>query len=80
LQKTAPSSRAQLDPVVAGGGSGDLVVEALAAARLSVQLDRFQDLAWQLLVELHEESGDSSAAALARRDHAQAQAEPDSVT
>ena len=54
--------------------------QALAAARLSVQLDRFQDLAWQLLVELHEESGDGSAAALARREHAQAQAELDSVT
>lgn len=49
--------------------------QALAAARLSVQLDRFQDLAWQLLVELHEASGDNSAAARARREHAQAQAE-----
>ena len=28
--------------------------QALAAARLSVQLDRYQDLAWELLVELHE--------------------------
>jgi DNA-binding SARP family transcriptional activator len=50
---------------------------ALAAARLSVQLDRFQDLAWELLAELHEESGDSSAAAHARREHAEAQAELD---
>ena len=49
--------------------------QALAAARQSLQLDRFQDLAWQLLVELHEEAGDSSAAALARKEHAQAQAE-----
>ena len=51
--------------------------QALAAARLSVQLDRYQDLAWDLLVELHEEAGDSSAAALARREHAQVQAELD---
>ena len=51
--------------------------QALTAARLSVQLDRFQDLAWQLLVELHEESGDSSAATKARQEHAQAQAELD---
>jgi DNA-binding SARP family transcriptional activator len=49
--------------------------QALAAARLSVQLDRFQDLAWELLAELHEESGDSSAAARARREHAETQAE-----
>ena len=54
--------------------------QALAAARLSVQLDRFQDLAWQLLVELHEDAGDNSAAARARREHAQAQAELESVT
>ena len=51
--------------------------QALAAARLSVQLDRYQDLAWELLVELHEASGDSSAAALARREHALVQAELD---
>ncbi len=51
--------------------------QALAAARLSVQLDRYQDLAWELLVELHESSGDSSAAALARREHAIVQAELD---
>ncbi len=53
--------------------------QALAAARLSVQLDRYQDLAWQLLVELHQASGDSSAAARARREHAQAQAELEDV-
>ena len=49
--------------------------QALAAARQSLQLDRFQDLAWRLLVELHEEAGDSSAAARARHEQAQAQAE-----
>ncbi len=54
--------------------------QALAAARLSVQLDRYQDLAWELLVELHEASGDSSAAALARREHALVQAELDVAT
>ena len=42
-----------------------------------MQLDRYQDLAWELLVELHEAAGDSSAAALARREHAQVQAELD---
>ena len=54
--------------------------QALAAARLSVQLDRYQDLAWELLVELHEAAGDSSAAALARREHALVQAELDVAT
>ncbi len=49
--------------------------QALDAARLSVQLDRYQDLGWQLLIELHETSGDSTAASLARREHARAQAE-----
>lgn len=48
---------------------------ALAAARQSVQLDRYQDLAWELLAELHRDAGDDSAAARARRDHAAAQAE-----
>ncbi len=48
---------------------------ALAAARQSVQLDRYQDLAWQLLADLHRDAGDDSAAARARRDHAAAQAE-----
>lgn len=51
--------------------------QALAAARMSVQLDRYQDLAWDLLVQLHEAAGDSSAAALARREHALVQAELD---
>jgi DNA-binding SARP family transcriptional activator len=51
--------------------------QALGAARQSLQLDRYQDLAWRLLVELHEEAGDNSAAAMARREHAQAQAELD---
>ncbi len=54
--------------------------QALAAARRSVQLDPYQDLGWHLLIELHEESGDNSAAALARRDHARVQAELDLVT
>jgi DNA-binding SARP family transcriptional activator len=48
---------------------------ALAAARQSVQLDRYQDLAWQLLADLHRDAGDDSAAARARREHAAAQAE-----
>jgi len=53
--------------------------EALDAARLSVQLDRYQDLAWELLVEVHEVTGDSSAAARARHEHARVQAELDAV-
>ena len=53
--------------------------EALDAARMSVQLDRYQDLAWELLVEVHEASGDSSAAARARHEHARVQAELDVV-
>ena len=53
--------------------------EALDAARLSVQLDRYQDLAWELLIDLHETSGDSSAAARARQEHARVQAELDVV-
>ncbi len=52
---------------------------ALAAARRSVQLDRFQDLGWHMLIQLHEDSGDTSAATLARHEHAQAQAELDVV-
>jgi DNA-binding SARP family transcriptional activator len=53
--------------------------EALDAARRSVQLDRYQDLAWELLVQVHEASGDSSAAARARHEHARVQAELDAV-
>ena len=53
--------------------------QALEAARLSVQLDRFQDLAWTLLVELHEAAGDSSAAARARFEHARVQADLDVI-
>jgi DNA-binding SARP family transcriptional activator len=53
--------------------------QALAAARLSVQLDRFQDLGWELLVELHESAGDHSAAARVRLEHAAAQAELDAA-
>jgi DNA-binding SARP family transcriptional activator len=48
---------------------------ALAAARMSVQLDRFSDLGWELLVGLHEQAGDNSAAERARQEHAQVQAE-----
>ncbi len=54
--------------------------QALAAARRSVQLDRYQDRGWQLLAQLHEEAGDDSAATLARREHAQARAELELVT
>ena len=50
-------------------------VDALEAARLSVKLDRFQDLAWELIIELHEASGDTTAAARARIEHARVLAE-----
>jgi len=49
--------------------------EALTVARQSVHLDRYQDLAWELLADLHRDAGDDSAAARTRRDHAAAQAE-----
>lgn len=49
--------------------------QAVAAARQSVQLDRYQDLAWELLADLHRDAGDDSAAARTRREHAAAQAE-----
>lgn len=41
--------------------------EAYEAARRSVDLDPFQDAAWRVLVEIHEQSGDLAAAAQARR-------------
>ena len=49
--------------------------EALEAARTSVRLDRYQDLAWQLLIDLHQAAGDSSAAARTRREHTRVHAE-----
>jgi len=42
-----------------------------------VKLDRFQDLAWELIIELHEASGDTTAAARARIEHARVLAELD---
>lgn len=53
--------------------------QALDAARLSVQLDRYQDLAWDLLAELLEESGDLTAAAHARIEHTRAQSDLDVI-
>ena len=54
--------------------------EALAAARFSIDLDPFQDLPWRLLAELHEASGDNSAAEQVRRDHARARDELEGVS
>jgi DNA-binding SARP family transcriptional activator len=54
--------------------------EALAAARLSVDLEPYQDLPWQLLADLHEAAGDISAAEQARRDHARARDELEGVS
>lgn len=49
--------------------------EAVSAARRSIELDRYQDLAWRLLVDAHTGSGDRSAAARARREHETVQAD-----
>ena len=54
--------------------------DALAAARFSVDLDPFQDLGWQLLADLHEATGDESAAEQVRRDHARAREELEGVS
>lgn len=48
---------------------------ALAAAQRSVALDPCQDMSWLLMAELHDESGDASAAELTRREYARIQAE-----
>jgi len=53
--------------------------EALWAARRSVELEPYQDLAWRLLADLHEQSGDGSAAEQVRRDHARAREELEGV-
>lgn len=50
---------------------------AIAAARMSVRLDPYQDLPWQVLVELHEESGDPTAADQVRREQLRARADLD---
>jgi DNA-binding SARP family transcriptional activator len=42
---------------------------ALRAARRSVELDPFRDLAWVLLADLHEQVGDYSAATIVRLEH-----------
>ncbi len=52
---------------------------ALAAARRSVHLDRYQDAAWRTLIEVQLAAGDATAAERTRRDHARAQAELDIV-
>jgi len=43
---------------------------ALDAARRSVALDPYHDSSWQLVVEINEQLGDQSAAAVARREQA----------
>ena len=57
---------------------GDLG-EAIAAARRSVDLDPFQDSAWDLLAALHTDAGDHLAATQARREHSRAIAEMERV-
>jgi two-component SAPR family response regulator len=47
---------------------GDLA-EAVAAARRSLELDHYQDAAWQLLTDCLAAQGDETAAARARREH-----------
>jgi two-component SAPR family response regulator len=49
--------------------------EATAAARRSLELDRYQDSAWQLLVDALSASGDQSAALRAQQEHLHVRAE-----
>jgi DNA-binding SARP family transcriptional activator len=53
--------------------------EAIAAARRSVDLDPFQDSAWDMLAALHTDAGDHLAATQARREHSRAIAEMERV-
>ena len=53
---------------------GELAV-GIRAARRSIELDPYHDSSWALLVELTQRSGDHSAAAIARRDHARVRAD-----
>ena len=57
------------DQVAALGAVG------IRAARRSIELDPYHDSSWALLVELTQRSGDHSAAAIARRDHARVRAD-----
>ncbi len=43
--------------------------EAVAAVRRAIDLEPYSDRQWQLLADLHDRSGDSTAAARTRRDH-----------
>ena len=47
----------------------------IRAARRSIELDPYHDSSWTLLVELTARSGDHSAAAMARREHARVRAD-----
>ena len=47
----------------------------IRAARRSIELDPYHDSSWTLLVELTSRSGDHSAAAMARREHARVRAD-----
>jgi DNA-binding SARP family transcriptional activator len=49
--------------------------QALASARRSVQLDPYQDLAWQVLADVHTDLGDPGSAEFVRREHARVRAE-----
>ena len=50
------------------------VETGIPVARRSVQIEPYQDTTWQLLADLLDRSGDHTAAALARREHARIQA------
>ena len=52
-----------------------LLSEGQAAARRSLELDRYQDRAWDLLTALYERAGDRAAAARARWEHGAALSE-----
>ncbi|RFU18907.1 AfsR/SARP family transcriptional regulator [Geodermatophilus marinus] len=51
------------------------VPDGLVAARRSLALDPYQDSVWTLLVALHEQAGDRTAARRAQREHAAVAAE-----
>jgi DNA-binding SARP family transcriptional activator len=55
-------------------GAGQFA-EATAAARRSLELDRYQDSAWRLLIDALSASGDQSAAVRAQHEHLHVRAE-----
>jgi DNA-binding SARP family transcriptional activator len=75
--------RARLRLLAARAGAGAAksalqlgeLAAGIRAARRSIELDPYHDSSWTLLVELTTRSGDHSAAAMARREHARVRAD-----